>query len=76
MNLQLVVCTLQHQEGSHVQKFWIILAELKVLMALDWRYGWPDGAKLAMELDDGRLRGLMAPSQRWNGVWDHQTTPN
>ena len=41
--------------GLHLQKFWIILAESNVLMALDRHRGQPEGAKLALERRFGRL---------------------
>ena len=37
--------------------------ESNTQVALEQRFGWPDGAKLALE------RRSMAPSWRWNGVW-------
>ena len=36
--------------------------ESNALVALEQRFGWPDGAKLVLEWR------LMAPSRCWNGV--------
>ena len=48
----------------HMQKFWIVLAESNVLMALERRFGQPDGAKLALERHFRRPKGAKLALER------------
>ena len=41
-----------------LQKFWIISAESSALLALERRFGRPDGVKLALEQRFGRPDGV------------------
>ena len=54
----------------HVQKFWMISAESNDLLALAQRFGWRDGAKLAL---DQRFHGLAVLSWPCIGVLDGLT---
>ena len=70
-------------DSAHVlvnlQKLWISSGETNVLIALERRFGWADGAKLALERHfraendawtalEWSFDGLMGPSWPWNGA--------
>ena len=77
------VLTTMASDSAHVlvnlQKLWISSGETNVLIALERRLGWADGAKLALEQHfragndvwmalERPFDGLMGPSWPWNGA--------
>ena len=51
--------------GLNLQKLWINLTESSVMMALEWRFGWPDGVELALELRFGRPDSIKLALERY-----------
>ena len=50
--------------GLHLQKFWISLAELNVMLALERCFERPDGVKLALERRFGKPGGAKLALER------------
>ena len=53
-----------------MQKFGIVLAESNALRALEWRFGQPNGTKLALERRLGRPNGVKLALERRFGLPD------